>query len=69
MNELWKEVSRYDGLYEVSDQGRVRSYRTQRKGIRAESPRIIKGGIYLRVRLQTFKDRKSQNMDLPGLNL
>lgn len=49
-NEIWKDIKGYDGLYEVSDQGRVRSLsRNTTKG------KIIvqyKGGIgYLRVTL------------------
>ena len=50
--EEWRPIPGYDGLYEVSNCGRVRSYRHNRWG-RSETPKIICGdnGHYLGVTL------------------
>ena len=52
MAEIWKPVFGYEGIYEVSDEGRVRSYRKGKHGI-CETPRILKGekGLYRTVTL------------------
>lgn len=40
--ERWQPVEGYEGIYEVSDLGRVRSFRNNRYGLRKE-PKIIRG--------------------------
>lgn len=42
--EIWKDIQGYDGLYQVSNLGRVRSYDREVK-CRGNSKRIIKGKI------------------------
>ena len=39
MNEIWKPVVGFEGLYDVSSEGRVRSYR------REPAPKLLKPGI------------------------
>lgn len=46
-NEIWKDVVGYEGIYEVSNYGRVRTHKdkttyTQRHGIRHWKQRILK---------------------------
>ena len=41
MSEEWRDVAGYEGLYQVSDQGRVKSL--ERKGRKSE--RILKPGV------------------------
>ena len=41
--EIWKPVNGYDGMYEVSNHGRVRSYATYRGVKHRETPRIMTG--------------------------
>ena len=44
--EVWRSVPGFDGWYEVSNLGRVRSWRTRAKLCwRAEKPRLLKGGL------------------------
>ena len=52
MAEIWKPVSGYEGIYDVSDKGRVRSYRKGKHGI-CKTPKILKGqkGLYKTVTL------------------
>ena len=40
MNEIWKDISGYEGLYQVSNLGRVKSL--PRKGTRTRKERILK---------------------------
>lgn len=42
MSEIWLPISGYEGLYEVSNMGRVRSYKNNRWGLR-ENPVIMRG--------------------------
>ena len=47
MTETWKDIPNYEGLYEVSDKGRVRSKEgkatyTERHGVRRWKSRILK---------------------------
>lgn len=55
MNEIWKDIKEYEGLYQVSNLGRVK---------RVETDRILKGQNnstgYLRVRL--YKNNIAYNM-------
>lgn len=46
-NEIWKPVNGYEGLYDISNLGRVRSYCNNKHGIK-NKPKIIKGlyGVY-----------------------
>jgi hypothetical protein len=56
--EVWKPVVGYEGLYEVSDQGRVRSLRTARKaGCIRKTPVNAQG--YLAVDLKHNGKRKT----------
>ena len=41
MSELWRPIPGYDGIYEASDQGRVRSWRNGRWG-RNHWPKVLK---------------------------
>ena len=43
MSEIWKPIPGYEGLYEVSDQGRVKSYRRYPEG-RLLRPGCMSGG-------------------------
>lgn len=44
-NELWKPIPGYDGFYEVSNQGRVRSWKLgSRWGNKRSVPKILKTG-------------------------
>ena len=61
MNEEWRPVLGYEGVYEVSDQGRVRSVpRTDRRGSRWKGK--LRSGVpqgkYGHVGVMLFKDRK-----------
>lgn len=62
MNEIWKEVIGFDGFYEVSDCGRVRSFYNKQWGLRKE-PRLVKpsknAGGYLVYNLKKDKKQKS----------
>jgi len=51
MKERWKPINGLDGLYEVSDQGRVRSIRSGK----ILKPRVLPNG-YERVHLPTARD-------------
>ena len=43
MEEVWKEIEGYDGWYEVSNKGRVRSWKsTNGRGGKVKVPRILK---------------------------
>jgi len=53
MKEQWKPVVGFGDWYEVSDQGRVRSYRTQGTGKRRKLPVLLHGG-YSRKRNRGF---------------
>lgn len=54
--EEWKDVSEYEGLYQVSNTGRVRSYYSGTWKIMKQSTR--KGG-YKKLFLRKNKERKS----------
>lgn len=45
MNEIWKEIEGYEGLYEVSNQGRVRSLDRWAKNSASGSVRLSKGRV------------------------
>lgn len=57
--EVWRDIEGYEGLYQVSDQGRVKSLerkvRHWRGGERIQKERILKPGVtqdgYLKVGL------------------
>lgn len=58
MTEVWKPIDGYEGLYEVSSFGNVRSYKKSRWGLR-DNPKILNGFMgkhYLTVVL--CKDKK-----------
>lgn len=43
MKEIWKDIKNYEGLYQVSNKGRVRSFnRHGRRGYRNSTPLILK---------------------------
>lgn len=57
--EIWKDITGYEGLYQVSDQGRVKSLK--RKGCKKErvlKPAVDQGG-YLIVTLSDGEKRKN----------
>ena len=56
--ETWKPVVGYEGLYEVSDQGRVRSLRRSGTPGRVLAQRQNRGRLYLLVRLSHNNQRK-----------
>lgn len=41
LQEIWKEIPGFDGRYEVSDQGRVRSWYYRKGGRRQEVPHYV----------------------------
>lgn len=51
MNEVWKDVKGYEGLYQVSNQGRVKSFRESTKyGMQKEyilKPSLINSGYHV----------------------
>jgi len=58
MNENWKDIAGYEGQYQVSDLGRIRSLNYKRTGqTQVLKPRNNKG--YLQINL--YKDRKGKN--------
>ena len=63
-NEEWRDVVGYEGLYQVSDQGRVKSL--ERKGRRKE--RILKPGMdkdgYLLVNLWVGGKQKNHKVHI-----
>lgn len=59
MEEQWKWIKGYEGLYQVSNYGRVKSYKFDKKNGRLLSPRVSKSVPYLIVSLRKdCKDRK-----------
>lgn len=42
MDEVWKDIAGYEGLYAVSNHGRVKSYYVNR----ILKPQIVRGGYY-----------------------
>ena len=60
--EVWKDVVEYEGLYEVSNLGRIRTHKdkvtyTERHGIRKWKQRIIKQKFQKRVRSEQYDAR------------
>lgn len=63
MSERWLPIAGYDGLFEVSDHGRVRSYRKLRGyGAISAAPRILRGNIKLNLRTKRIT-RRVVNLD------
>lgn len=66
MKEIWKDIKGYEGLYQVSDLGKIKSLAKNVKmpkgGIRKQKEKILKPNIdkdgYFRVALTTNKKRK-----------
>lgn len=60
--ETWKNIKGYEGLYQVSDQGRVKSLERKTSPVRTIKERILKtnvvGGGYLQVVLCSGGKRK-----------
>lgn len=60
MSEIWRDVSGFEGIYQVSTFGRLKSYKTVQHG------RILKltnqKGDYLRVVLQSGNNKRSTSM-------
>ena len=61
MEEIWKPVVGYEGLYEVSNQGRVRSLdrSVHNSGIYSEKKEFIKKGRILKLRTSKSKGLKT----------
>lgn len=59
MTERWKQVKGYDGIYEVSDQGRMRNLRSG-KILSTDKPRKIDGycSVTLRVAMGKYCTRQ-----------
>ena len=47
MQEIWKDIKNYEGLYQVSNYGKVKSF--PRKGTQAKEERILKLVILIMV--------------------
>jgi hypothetical protein len=65
--ERWKPIPEYEGIYEVSDLGRIRRVK-QSKGARAGrilNPQFDKKTGYVKVRL--FKENKGETKNIHGL--
>ena len=45
VNEIWKPIPGYEGKYEVSDQGRIRSFRRNPKGYLLKPGRMPEGHL------------------------
>lgn len=69
MNEVWKDVAGYEGLYQVSNLGRVKNLKRKvpyAKGMRTIPERILQnhtnkyGYVYVRL----YKDAKGKNIKL-----
>ncbi len=58
MTERWKDVPGYEGLYQVSDMGMVRSY--QRQGSSGRILKVRNRGRYGHLGVVLYKHRKSQ---------
>lgn len=62
--EIWKDVKGFEGLYQVSNLGRVKSYDFYRNGNKLYKGKILKGHInnvgYLCFDL--YKDKKRKNL-------
>lgn len=60
MKEIWKSIKGYEGLYDVSNCGRVRSYHNNKHGLLKE-PKIITGlnGLYATVYLSKNNIKKT----------
>lgn len=58
-NEIWKDIPGYEGLYQVSNWGRVKSLNYHQTGrIQIMKPNKLKKGGYLRIRLCKNGDSK-----------
>lgn len=44
--ETWKTIKGFDNMYEISDKGNVRSWRTRKSGAKRTEPIPLAGGIY-----------------------
>lgn len=71
MKEIWKDIENYEGLYQVSNLGKIKSLEHDRKadkGSYTQKSRIMKSFIvrgYYQVRL--YKDRKYKNFSIHRL--
>lgn len=54
MEELWQPVYGYEGLYEVSSLGRVRSLDRKIKHVRSKSGYCIRRGMLLNLQLDSY---------------
>lgn len=63
MEEIWKSIKGYEGLYEVSNFGRIRSYHNNKHGLSKE-PKIITGlnGLYPTILLSKENIRKTYSI-------
>jgi hypothetical protein len=57
MEEIWKDINGYEGLYQVSNLGNVRKIDWSGKLIRSLRPKLARDG-YRRVRLHMFGEKK-----------
>lgn len=61
-NEVWRDIDGYEGMYQVSDLGRVRSLRFGK--VKIKKPYISMGG-YLGIQL--YKDKKQKKFSVHRL--
>ena len=62
IEEIWKDIPDYDGVYQVSNLGNVRSFKNNRHGL-TNKPKLLKRGLssngYLTVNLWRNKVKKA----------
>lgn len=66
MQEIWKSIEGYEGLYEVSNYGRIRSYHNNKHGLR-EIPKIIIGLDSTYKTIALSKDGKKESRTIHSL--
>lgn len=69
MREIWKDVPGYEGMYQVSDCGRVRSLdrvvetrNGQRRKYRGGMMKLTKGLVFLHLSLTNVGERRTHNV-------
>lgn len=71
MEEIWKPMNGYEGLYEISNYGNIKSFRTRGGRLTAGElmqPRLSRNG-YLRVGLRNGNDLATEQIHILAWNL